>query len=44
MLNLRMYTELGSIVTEGIAADEPEWMVKLRQKLAGMKEKYRQEL
>jgi len=27
MVNLGIYTELGSIVTEGIAADEPEWTV-----------------
>lgn len=44
IMNLRMDTEMGIIVTEGIAADDPEWTVKLRQKLAVMQAKYHQQL
>jgi Ser/Thr protein kinase RdoA (MazF antagonist) len=44
MLNLRMYAELDDIVAEDGKADEPEWAAELRQKLAGMQAKYRQEV
>jgi Ser/Thr protein kinase RdoA (MazF antagonist) len=44
MLNLRMYAELEDIVAEGVEPDEPKWAAELRQKLASMRDKYRQEL